>query len=124
MSNKRPLSPHLSIYKPQITSVLSITHRLSGVALFVGAILLAWWVVFNTYGCGSCVNALVGSTVGQIFLGLWSLALYYHLLNGVRHLFWDIGKGYELKTLYRSGYFVLFGSVALTALSWFFVLYN
>jgi succinate dehydrogenase / fumarate reductase cytochrome b subunit len=121
--NKRPLSPHLSIYRPQISSVLSITHRATGFALFIGALLLAWWIVLNVYGCGHCVNALVNSIPGKTFLVLWTLAMYYHLLNGVRHLFWDIGKGFAVKTMNATGILVLIGAVALTLASWLAVLY-
>ena len=116
-SSNRPLSPHLTIYKPQITSVLSITHRLTGVALLIGAVLLAWWIVFNVYGCGSCINPL-----GKIFLFLWSLALYYHLLNGIRHLFWDMGKGFEIKTVNFTGVLVLILTIILTVSTWLLVI--
>jgi len=118
--DNRPLSPHIGIYKPQITSILSISHRMSGFALYVGAILLAWWIVANVYGCGSCINPLISSDVGKVFIGLWSLALYYHMLNGIRHLFWDMGKGFEIKTVNISGMIVVFGALALTAISWWF----
>lgn len=121
-TSKRPLSPHLTIYKPQITSVLSISHRLTGLGLFIGALLLAWWIVFNVYGSCDCVNNLIFSTVGRVFLILWTLALYYHLLNGIRHLFWDMGKGFEIKTVNKSGIFVLLGAFGLTIASWLYVL--
>ena len=121
--SKRPLSPHISIYKPQLTSVLSITHRLTGIGLFVGALLLSWWIVLNVYGCASCINPLIMSIPGKVFLVLWTLALYYHLLNGIRHLFWDIGKGFEVKTVNFTGIIVLLGAVGLTLLSWLYVVY-
>jgi succinate dehydrogenase / fumarate reductase cytochrome b subunit len=121
-SSNRPLSPHLTIYKPQITSVLSITHRLTGVALLIGAVLLAWWIVFNVYGCGSCINPLIASNLGKIFLFLWSLALYYHLLNGIRHLFWDMGKGFEIKTVNFTGVLVLILTIILTVSTWLLVI--
>ena len=118
VQSQRPLSPHLSIYKPQITSILSIAHRFSGVVLFAGSWLLALWVIFSTYGCASCFNTLIASIYGQIALFLWSAALYYHLLNGIRHLFWDIGMGFEIKTVSRSGVAVLVGTLALLAGTW------
>jgi succinate dehydrogenase / fumarate reductase cytochrome b subunit len=118
--DKRPLSPHLGIYKPQITSVLSISHRISGFALYIGAILLAWWIFANVYGSVLCINPLITSAVGRIFIALWSFALFYHMLNGIRHLFWDMGKGFEIKTVNATGVFVVFGAVLLTALSWYF----
>ena len=118
MSKKRPISPHLTIYKPQITSVLSITHRLSGVALFFGAWLFAIWIVMNVYGCGSCINPFLSSEAGQAILVLWSMALFFHLLNGIRHLCWDIGAGYQLKSLTLSGWAVVIGTIVLTIVSW------
>jgi succinate dehydrogenase / fumarate reductase, cytochrome b subunit len=118
--DRRPISPHIGIYKPQITSVLSITHRITGFALYVGAILLVWWIVANIYGCGSCINSLITSSVGRIFLILWSLALFYHMLNGIRHLFWDMGKGFEIKTVNLTGILVVLSSLILTALSWYY----
>ncbi|PIR37497.1 MAG: succinate dehydrogenase, cytochrome b556 subunit [Alphaproteobacteria bacterium CG11_big_fil_rev_8_21_14_0_20_39_49] len=120
-TSKRPLSPHLTIYKPQITSVLSISHRLTGLGLFVGALLLAWWIVFNVYGTCDCINPIIFSTFGRVFLILWTLALYYHMLNGIRHLFWDMGKGFEIKTVNKSGIIVLLGAFGLTIASWVYV---
>lgn len=115
---QRPLSPHLMIYKPQISSVLSITHRITGFGLFIGALLLAWWIVLTVYGCTKCINPLIFSVPGKTFLVLWTLALYYHMLNGIRHLFWDAGKGFQLCAMRKSGYAVIFGAGALTVLSW------
>lgn len=117
--SNRPLSPHLSIYKPQITSVLSIMHRLTGIMLYAGLVLLIAWVVFSTYGCLNCVQGLFSHQLVKAILILWTMALYYHLLNGVRHLFWDAGRGYELNTLCRTGYLVIFGTVVLTFATWF-----
>ncbi len=122
-ADKRPLSPHLTIYKPQITSVLSITHRLTGLALFAGVLLLAWWVVLKVYGCDSCVTKLSSHPIVHPVLILFSMAFYYHLLNGIRHLFWDAGKGYEINTAARSGWAVLIGTVVLTVGSWFLSYY-
>lgn len=122
IKNKRPLSPHLTIYKPQISSVLSISHRISGFTLYIGSLLLGLWVALSAYGCARCINPLIDSIPGRMLMFLWSLALYYHLLNGIRHLFWDFGKGYEIKNLNASGLAVVFGAVVLTALSWFYSL--
>lgn len=113
----RPLSPHISIYKPQITSILSITHRLTGVTLFIGVLLLVWWMVSVIYGC-DCITPLFKTVPGQVFLAAWSFALFYHLCNGMRHLFWDIGKGFEMATVRKSGIVVVISAIALTALSW------
>lgn len=117
--DNRPLSPHIGIYKWQITMLLSITHRMTGLALYAGAFLLAWWIIANVYGCASCVNPIIASMPGKIILVLWSFALFYHMLNGIRHLFWDMGKGFEIKILNRTGIIVVIGSVLMTALSWY-----
>lgn len=116
----RPLSPHLQVYKPQITSVLSITHRATGVALAAGTLLLAAWIVATAMGPGAHarVAAFAGSWLGQLMLLGWSAALFYHLLNGIRHLFWDSGRGFELATMEKSGKAVVAGTVVLTALAW------
>lgn len=116
--DKRPLSPHIGIYKPQITSILSITHRITGFALYVGALLLAVWIIANVYGCASCINPLISSSFGKIILILWSFALFYHMLNGIRHLFWDMGKGFEIKTVNITGIIVVIGAVFMTVASW------
>lgn len=113
----RPLSPHLSIYKPQITSVLSISHRLTGVALYIGVLVLVWWMVMKIYGC-DCITPLFHTTVGQLLLGAWSFALFYHLCNGIRHLFWDVGRGFNMSSVRASGVAVILSAIALTALSW------
>jgi succinate dehydrogenase / fumarate reductase cytochrome b subunit len=116
----RPLSPHLQVYKPQITSVLSITHRATGVALAAGTLLLAAWIVATAMGpaAHARVAAFAGSWLGQLMLLGWSVALFYHLLNGIRHLFWDSGRGFELATMEKSGKAVVAGTVVLTALAW------
>ena len=118
----RPLSPHLQIYKPQITSVLSISHRITGVALGVGTILLAAWIVAAATGPAAYgrVAGFMGSWLGQLVMFGWSVALFYHLLNGVRHLFWDAGRGFDLPMMEKSGKAVVAGTVALTALAWIF----
>jgi succinate dehydrogenase / fumarate reductase cytochrome b subunit len=116
----RPLSPHLQIYKWQLTSVLSILHRATGIALAVGALYLAIWVICaaaspRTYATFQGFNA---SIVGRIVLGGWLFAGFYHLCNGIRHLFWDAGYGFALKDAYRSGWIVVAVSLIATALSW------
>jgi succinate dehydrogenase / fumarate reductase cytochrome b subunit len=117
----RPLSPHLQIYRPQITSVLSIVHRITGVGLAFGALGLVCWLAAAAAGAQAfeAINALWGSALGILFLVGSAWALFYHLLNGIRHLFWDVGIGFELETASRSGWAVVIGSVALTALSVF-----
>lgn len=120
MADGRPLSPHLQIYKPQLTSVLSITHRGTGVFLCAGTLVLAYWLSALAMGeqTFNAAQALLGSPLGQICLFLWTLALFYHLCNGIRHLFWDAGKGLELDAAYASGHWVLIGTGILTVLAW------
>jgi succinate dehydrogenase / fumarate reductase cytochrome b subunit len=119
-SDNRPLSPHLQIYSPQITSVLSIVHRLTGIALALGTLLLVYWLAAAAAGPDAYATAqgLIGSWLGRVLLLGWSVALFYHLLNGIRHLCWDAGWGYELKSVYASGWAVVMGSAALTLLAW------
>jgi succinate dehydrogenase / fumarate reductase cytochrome b subunit len=116
----RPLSPHLQVYQPQLTAVLSITHRVTGVALGVGAIVLVWWLVAAATGPEAYDNArdFLGSWIGLVLLLGWTFSLFYHLANGIRHLMWDTGYGLDLESAYRSGYAVLAATVALTALAW------
>ena len=119
-SPDRPLSPHLQIYRPQLTSVLSILHRASGVALSVGTLLLVYWLIAAAAGPESfaTAQAFIGSILGRTLLLGWSWALFYHLCNGIRHLFWDAGRGFELKTVYASGWTVVGASVVLTLIAW------
>jgi succinate dehydrogenase / fumarate reductase cytochrome b subunit len=117
---RRPLSPHLQVYRPQLTSVMSILHRATGIALSVGALYLVIWVVFasaspRTYAMFQSFNV---SIVGRIVLGGWLFSAFYHLCNGIRHLFWDAGYGFELKDAYRSGWIVVAVSLAATIVAW------
>jgi succinate dehydrogenase / fumarate reductase cytochrome b subunit len=116
----RPLSPHLQVYRPQLTSVLSITHRATGVALAVGTLLLVYWLAAAAAGPESFARAqdFVGSPLGIVLLLGWSVALFYHLANGIRHLGWDAGFGLDLPTAYASGYAVLAATAVLTLLAW------
>jgi succinate dehydrogenase / fumarate reductase cytochrome b subunit len=116
----RPLSPHLQIYRPQFTSVLSITHRATGVALGVGTLLLVWWLAAAALGEAAYASfgAFVDSPLGLLMLFGWSLALFYHLGNGIRHLFWDAGRGFDLATTEKSGYAVVAFALAATLVAW------
>ena len=115
----RPISPHLQVYRPQLTSVLSILHRITGVALAIGTILLVYWLIAAASGpeAFASAEALIGSWLGRILLFGWTIALYFHLSNGIRHLFWDAGFGFELKTVYASGWTAVALAVALTLVS-------
>jgi succinate dehydrogenase / fumarate reductase cytochrome b subunit len=119
-SLNRPLSPHLQVYRPQLTSVLSISHRATGIALAVGTLLLAWWLVAAAVGPGpfAVAQGFLASWIGQLLLLGWTYSLFFHLCNGIRHLFWDAGCGFELKTAYASGWIVVAASIVLTAMAW------
>jgi succinate dehydrogenase / fumarate reductase cytochrome b subunit len=116
----RPLSPHLEIYRWSIGSALSIVHRLTGVALSVGLLALCYWLVSLAADQASYARAMgfFASVSGLLMLAGFSFAFFYHLLNGVRHLFWDIGRGYERAQRNGSGWFVVAGSVALSVALW------
>ena len=117
---ERPISPHLGIYKPQITMVTSITHRITGVALGVGTLLLTWWLIAAATGpeAFEIVNGFISSWFGRLVLFGFTWAMFYHLCNGIRHLFWDAGKGFELPTMRKSGMAAIIMSVVLTLLTW------
>ena len=116
----RPLSPHLQVYRPQLTMVLSITHRMTGVALAFGTLLLVYWLVAVASGAAAYDTAqgLIGSVLGRLLLFGWSVALFYHLCNGIRHLIWDAGYLLDLPAVYRSGWAVVVATLALTLISW------
>jgi succinate dehydrogenase / fumarate reductase, cytochrome b subunit len=119
-SADRPLSPHLQIYRWQLTSVLSILHRASGVALSAGAILLVWWLVAAASGPEAYegVEDFLGSWVGLLLLFSWTVSLFYHLCNGIRHLVWDTGHALDLKSVYTGGWVVVGATGVLTLVSW------
>ena len=117
---QRPLSPHLQIYRWPITMFMSIMHRMTGCALGVGTLLLAWWLVAAASGpvAYAHVHGFMGSILGRLILLGFTFALFFHLGNGVRHLFWDAGKGFELKAADSASYAVLAGAALLTLVSW------
>lgn len=116
----RPVSPHLQIYKPQLTSVLSIVHRMTGVIAFMGSLFVMLWLVSLAWDASlyNFLQRIVLSLPVQILLFFWTLSLVYHLLNGIRHLMWDAGKGFELPEVYRSGWLVIVMSLLVTAFIW------
>lgn len=120
VTNNRPLSPHLQIYRPQLTSVLSISHRIAGVVLSAGLIMIVMWLLALAAGPESYdrVSALIFGWPGLLILLLWMQAMFYHLLNGVRHLLWDAGWMLDLDKAYASGWTVLAVSAVLTILVW------
>lgn len=116
----RPLSPHLQIYRPQITSMLSILHRITGFGLAAGVVLLTWGLLAAAAGEDSYAvfYGFCKSIVGQVMLFGWTFAFLYHLFNGIRHLVWDTGRGFDLKTASKSGWAVVVASLLFTALFW------
>ena len=116
----RPLSPHLQVYKPQLTTVLSIMHRATGIALSAGLLLFVWWLGALMQGPAAFhqLQQVIASPVGKLVLLGWTWALFYHFANGLRHLAWDGGFGFSLPATYRSGWAVVILSFALTALAW------
>ena len=131
-SQKRPTSPHLQIYKWNISSLTSIMHRLTGVALYFSIVAIIWYIIYYAYqinltetsgeSCDCAFKDILQNifTFAAIFI---TFSLYYHFCNGVRHLFWDIGKGFELKDAKRNGYLVVFSSLALTVVTVSAVIY-
>ena len=120
----RPISPHLQVYKPEITSTLSILHRMTGVALAVGTLVLVYWLAAAARGPDSYAIAQdwIGSWLGYLALIGWSWALFYHLCAGIRHLVWDAGYGLEMETAVKTGWAVVFASAGLTVLAWVFAI--
>ena len=123
MKETRPLSPHLTIYKPQITSLLSICHRLCGMTLAMGSLLAVWWVVAlaSSPSYYAFVQNIMLSLFGQVVLFGFSGALFYHLSNGIRHIIWDFGYGLSLEGVRRGGYIVLAVSSILTIGLWVYI---
>lgn len=119
-TDNRPLSPHLQVYRPQLTSILSILHRLTGVVLAIGTLLLVWWLIAAATGpeAYDTVQGFIGSIIGRLMLLGWTFSLFYHLANGIRHLGWDAGRGFELGTTYMTGWLVVAAAVVLTLASW------
>jgi succinate dehydrogenase / fumarate reductase cytochrome b subunit len=123
---ERPLSPFMFPvwYRFQITSALSILHRLTGIALVVGSILLVWWLIAVAAGgqLFAATHAFIASPIGVLLLFLWSVAFFYHLCSGIRHLAWDAGYGFEIRDADRNGYALIVATVLLTLISWLYVL--
>ena len=125
---ERPLSPFMFPiwYRFQITSALSILHRLTGIGLGVGSMLLTWWLISVAAGgeLFEATHRFLVSPIGMVLLFLWSVAFFYHLCNGIRHLAWDAGYGFEIRTATRSGYAVLAMTALLTVLAWLYVFFG
>ena len=119
-TSSRPLSPHLQVYKPQITSVLSILHRMTGVFLVAGTLVLVYWLAAAADGPAAYATdqGWIGSWLGYLLMIGWSGAFFYHLCNGIRHLVWDVGCGLTIETATKTGWAVVFASAGLTVLAW------
>lgn len=117
---ERPLSPHLQIYRWPLTMATSILHRASGVGLGIGTLLLAWWLVAAAAGPDyfALVQGLLGSWLGRLIMLGFSWALFYHLCNGIRHLAWDLGHGFEKVSARNASVIVMVASAVLTLLAW------
>ena len=120
MGRQRPLSPHLQVYRPQMTSVMSIMHRAAGIVLTTGTLVMTAWLVSLAMGAESygMVAAFLAHPLGQFVLFGYSVALIYHALNGIRHLGWDIGIGLTIPEVYRNGQLVLVLTAVLTVVLW------
>lgn len=119
-TRQRPLSPHLQVYRWGWTMSLSILHRFSGIVLSLGTLLLVWWLAALSGGpdAHEQFSDFTGHWFGQLVLAGWSVAFFYHLSNGIRHLMWDAGWGFELDTARRTAAIVVVATVVMSALSW------
>ena len=116
----RPLSPHLSIYRRPINMMMSIVHRMTGIALYFGTLLLAWWLIAAATGPNyfNFVNGLLATLPGKVVLLGYTWALMHHMLGGLRHLIWDTGRGFDLSTVKFLSWMSIVGSLGLTAAIW------
>ena len=117
---ERPLSPHLQVYKLPLTALMSVLHRVTGASLAVGTILVTAFFIAAATGEAQydAVMALATSPLGKIILFIWSAALYFHMCNGIRHMFWDVGKNFDKVIANRSNYYVIAAAIAATAITW------
>lgn len=120
-SDNRPLSPHLQIYRLEINMVMSIVHRITGVGLYLGTLVLVWWLTAAAVGPAyyEFVRGLLATWLGRLVLFGFTFALMHHLLGGIRHLIWDTGKGLDLKTVDWLSWLTLLGSILMTLIIWF-----
>lgn len=120
----RPLSPHIQIYRLSVSMVMSILHRITGAALYVGTLLLAWWLAAIAAGPDyfNWVNGLLVTPIGRLILVGYTWALMHHMLGGIRHLIWDTGRGFDLSAVNRLSWLTIIGSLLLTGGIWFLAL--
>src|SRR5262245_52788197 len=119
-SAERPLSPHLSIYKPMLTMVMSIVHRITGFGLYFGTLLVAWWLIAAAQGPGAYagIGSFMSSFLGRLILFGYTWALMHHMLGGIRHLIWDMGRGFGPQEREWLAVATLVGSISLTIIIW------
>lgn len=118
----RPLSPHLTIYKPQISSVLSIGHRLSGVGLFFVLLAFCWWFILWVFSrFDPCYLACFNNSIVKIILVIASYSFFYHISTGVRHLIWNTGRCFSVKAINIGGWVAVASSIILTLSFWSYI---
>ena len=123
MNNKKqPLSPHLTVYKPQITSIMSISHRIAGFFQTIGTIIIFVYILALFIGEGfyNYIDFFITSLLGKMFVFLYFFSICYHFCNGIRHLTWDLGYGFEIKNVYITGYITIFCALLMNILLWIF----
>ena len=120
--SKNPLSPHLQIYRWHISSLLSITHRISGIINLIALILIFFWLIILSFGASNyeLFLLIINSFFGKFILIGFTWSMIFHLLSGARHLVWDLGYGFEIKTANISGIIVIISSLVLTIIFWLF----
>ena len=120
--SKNPLSPHLQIYRWQISSLLSITHRISGAINLIALFLIFFWLIVLSFGeiNYELFLIIINSLFGKFILIGFTWSMSFHMLSGIRHLAWDLGYGFEIKTANISGIFVIISSLVLTIMFWLF----
>lgn len=119
-TSNRPLSPHVQVYKMPLSAKLSILHRITGLGLSFAAVVLVFWLFCLAYYSDMAVAFYVffSSTMGKVLLMAFTFAFYYHFCNGIRHVFWDVGKGFEIEQVNRSGIAVVITALVLTIATW------
>ena len=123
MVDNRPLSPHLSIHKKVLTALFSIFHRITGIGLSIGSVLLSIWFLLISLGPNYFIyfEIISKNILFKFILLVWTIGIFYHMYNGFRKLYWSFGIGMDLVTVYRSGYLVLFLTLFSTILVWILV---
>ncbi len=125
-NDSRPLSPHIGIYRMQASMVMSIVHRITGGALYFGTLLLAWWLIAIAQGPDALatVNMVMGHPIGKLILIGFTWALVHHMLGGLRHFIWDVGRGFNLGTVNMMSWLTIIGSLIITAVLWAWALHK